>query len=287
MAGHTAEWVQLSGTTVEFLTDPNSVEASFAQSANRDDKVFRFYLDRDTSFEQYRDVLVTPTARDTTNVNQLATFSGSISNYTNFGTAVSTITINGVGSTPPNTATFNTLPYTLSWVVPSVTYPILYTSIDVYGYDGSSYVLIGNFPAATTSTTLNQIYTSFKFRTNFNLYTTPLFPNYVDSAVFPNNYEYMLGADETNSNISSTGIGNISKYQTQILTLSANLYVDTTNSFVTATASGNIVKYQTQILSLIPLPELPEDTTTMYVNSVIAGTIQIYQRQVSAGLTHL
>lgn len=65
LANRTVEWVQMSGTTVNWLESRYQVSAMFTQSLVRDDKVFRFYIDRGRTTEMYQDVLVTAVPRDT------------------------------------------------------------------------------------------------------------------------------------------------------------------------------------------------------------------------------
>lgn len=60
----TFEWVQISGTPVTWLEDRFQTDAMFQQPAMRDDKVFRFYMDRGLSTEIKRDVLVTSVGKE-------------------------------------------------------------------------------------------------------------------------------------------------------------------------------------------------------------------------------
>ena len=61
---HTYEWVQISGTPVTFVGDTHQQMVVFHQAAIRDDKVFRFYVDKGQTTEQSKDVLVTTVSRD-------------------------------------------------------------------------------------------------------------------------------------------------------------------------------------------------------------------------------
>lgn len=59
LAAHQTLWEQLSGTPVTFLGDPaNTLEISYAQSVTRDDKVFRFWVNKGTPQEMFSDVEV-------------------------------------------------------------------------------------------------------------------------------------------------------------------------------------------------------------------------------------
>lgn len=59
------EWVQLSGLPIEWLESAQQLEVMIRQTTIRDDKVFRFYVNRGTVAERYGDLLVTATPRDT------------------------------------------------------------------------------------------------------------------------------------------------------------------------------------------------------------------------------
>lgn len=61
--GHTFEWVQISGTpTVTLHQGGNELQAYYEVGANvGTDKVFRFYVDRNTQIEQYTDTLIRTT----------------------------------------------------------------------------------------------------------------------------------------------------------------------------------------------------------------------------------
>lgn len=61
---HTYYWEQISGTPVTWLEDQDQLMVMWRQPADTGEKVFRFWLDRGTSFEQKQDVLVTSVNRD-------------------------------------------------------------------------------------------------------------------------------------------------------------------------------------------------------------------------------
>lgn len=65
ITGHTTEWVQLSGTPTVTLFQTSETQAYYVAGTNPgSDKVFRFYIDRNTQIEQYMDVniRVTPSS---------------------------------------------------------------------------------------------------------------------------------------------------------------------------------------------------------------------------------
>ena len=62
--GYTFEWVQMSGTPVIWLEDRDQTVVMFQQPVLRDDKVFRFYLNKGKTTERYKEVLVTAVPTD-------------------------------------------------------------------------------------------------------------------------------------------------------------------------------------------------------------------------------
>ncbi len=64
LTGHTFFWEQLSGTPVTWLESVYQPSVMFQQPIVRDDKVFRFTLDRGTPFAKTGDVLVTAVPTD-------------------------------------------------------------------------------------------------------------------------------------------------------------------------------------------------------------------------------
>ncbi len=63
MNGHTFEWVQMTGIpTVTLMPGGNPLQAYYVVGANiGSDKIFRFYIDRNTQIQQYADVIVRTT----------------------------------------------------------------------------------------------------------------------------------------------------------------------------------------------------------------------------------
>lgn len=62
LIGHTSEWVQLSGTPTVTLISTSAYQAYYdVVGLPGSDKVFRFYVDRNTPFEQYKDIVVRTT----------------------------------------------------------------------------------------------------------------------------------------------------------------------------------------------------------------------------------
>ena len=65
LTGHTFEWSQISGTPVIWLESVNQTSVMFQQPTARDDKVFRFTIDKGSSVAKYKDILVTAVPTDT------------------------------------------------------------------------------------------------------------------------------------------------------------------------------------------------------------------------------
>jgi hypothetical protein len=74
--GATYFWEQVSGTPVDWLEDQNQAQVMFRQPLNRDDKVFRFWVNRGTSVQAFKDVLVSAIPTDYLKTSSVI-FSGS------------------------------------------------------------------------------------------------------------------------------------------------------------------------------------------------------------------
>lgn len=62
MNGHTFEWVQMTGIpTVTLMPGGNPLQAYYVVENLGSDKIFRFYIDRNTQIQQYADVIVRTT----------------------------------------------------------------------------------------------------------------------------------------------------------------------------------------------------------------------------------
>lgn len=65
LTGHTFEWSQISGAPVTWLESVNQTDVMFQQPATRDDKIFRFTIDKGTAVAKYKEILVTAVSTDT------------------------------------------------------------------------------------------------------------------------------------------------------------------------------------------------------------------------------
>jgi len=67
LTGHTTEWVQMTGTpTVELFQVTPTQSYYIVSGVPGSDKVFRFYIDRGSAFEQYREVTIRTTPASVT-----------------------------------------------------------------------------------------------------------------------------------------------------------------------------------------------------------------------------
>jgi len=62
--GHTFLWTQITGTPVTWLENQDQTTVMFQQTVTRDDKVFRFTLDKGTFIEKNYEILVTAVPTD-------------------------------------------------------------------------------------------------------------------------------------------------------------------------------------------------------------------------------
>lgn len=76
---HTFEWVQIAGTPVEWLEDTHQITVMWRQPVIRDDKVFRFYVDRNTAHEMSDTMTVT--AKPTDYTGPMLTTSGEFAQF--------------------------------------------------------------------------------------------------------------------------------------------------------------------------------------------------------------
>ena len=120
LTGHTVEWAQLSGPPVVWLENIHQLSVMFEQPQIRNDKVFRFYIDKGTKDEIYREVLVTSVARDIVSFTSLA------SNYAVQHEWVSEEQVTGLkilpGLSAYGVATLNNTIHSLLWSNPAVSY---------------------------------------------------------------------------------------------------------------------------------------------------------------------
>ena len=64
LASYEYQWEQLSGLTVTWLTPTNELTVMYEQTPVRDDKVFRLYVNMGSSGQEYAEILVSATPRD-------------------------------------------------------------------------------------------------------------------------------------------------------------------------------------------------------------------------------
>jgi hypothetical protein len=69
LTGHDTEWVQVSGYPVIWLEDLSSPNITYQQPTVRDDKSFRFYIDKGTLNQVVREILVSAVPQDNVFMN--------------------------------------------------------------------------------------------------------------------------------------------------------------------------------------------------------------------------
>lgn len=80
LTGHTFEWSQLSGAPVTWLESVNQTDVMFQQPSIRDDKIFRFTIDKGTAVAKYKDILVTAVSTDT--IKSSLSHTGTVGSFT-------------------------------------------------------------------------------------------------------------------------------------------------------------------------------------------------------------
>ena len=156
--GHTFEWVQMSGTPLVTLeTTPDPLQAYYSTAGNvGSDKVFRFYIDRDTQIEQYMDVTIR-----TTPASLMSFIEHGVIANTATDTLLLTTPFNIQGDIPMDIIPFNSIgglvtnQVSINWGLPLVfseadsayrrMYTDAFTGFILEEWSGSNWVLLEDF----------------------------------------------------------------------------------------------------------------------------------------------
>lgn len=314
---HTFYWEQTYGPAVTWLEPQNQLMVMFQKPAVTGDLFFRFYVDRFTQFQQYRDIIVSGTARE-----NLDNFATNISNRSLIVPNVIDIAISNTNAytpanvntnlymSPINTATiylipdnfsptgnyiYNTSNIVMKWTNPTPTYPVVYKRSELYTISNNVITLVAsiNSPISTyqdlTIEQPNKKDTYF-FRSYWDMYGTGQFSGYVDSATFTFSSFIDFGIGESfnpfafNIEINSS----LNVFQMQMITLESLSNNDTVANYpITIETISGITPFQSQILSLINLPGNIEDTPNNATTISNKSAITIFQTQISGGIINV
>lgn len=312
---HTFFWEQIYGPAVTWLEPQNQLMVMFQKPFTSGDLFFRFWVDRFTQFQQYKDMIVSGTARENVvnafNINNSALVKTNVIDIaisnTNAYTPANTNTnlyMSPINSTtvflipdnfsPTGNYIYNTSNIVMKWTNPTPTYPVVYKRSELYTVLNNVITLVASFNSPINTyqdlsiEQPNKKDTYF-FRSYWDMYGTGQFSGYVDSATFKfdgfadfgigefvNSYAYNI------SNSSTTTI-----FQTQFIELTSIQYTDTPNYDVDISHSSLVTPFQIQILSLINLPDNLQDTPNNAINISNTSRVTIFQTQISGGIINV
>lgn len=112
----TYEWVQISGTAVNWLEDRFQTDVMFQQPVSRDDKVFSFYMDRGLSTEVKKDVLVTSVGKEEVKLARVSSDTGKMLGFVAEERAHTLVSMPGFSAY--GQATIDNSDRTITWVNP-------------------------------------------------------------------------------------------------------------------------------------------------------------------------
>lgn len=285
---HTFYWEQTAGPPVIWLEPQNQIMVMYEKnpSDTNGDCFFRFWIDRYTQFQQYRDLIVSGSARDDVVYTPTVANTGLISQ--------------------PFTAIFQTFPdftyspaYTIdnpnkifSFNLPNFTPAIAIKNV-VYEYTSGGLIEVQQLSPTDKLFLTPETGKFYVVRYYFNLVGIPYDFYYESSPPFyvnaDNNSSTTLDTGEIFRKIGSmSNYGSVSFFQTAIVELSILPNEENVYGFNTSIKNfGSSEFVSTQILSLLALPELPEDDVIGLNNTITdnVGFISIFQVQLSDGIT--
>lgn len=287
--GHTYYWEQTGGVPVTWLEEQNQLDVTFQKPSIFVDLFFRLWIDRYTPFQQYKDIIVTGTARDDLIYAVAQTSTGSSS--TDLPGVSNTLLVPGPSA--PGTVTINNVAKTLVWTNPSVELPSIYTGHQLYLNSGGVKTLLADIPF--TSTSYNSgitpaVNTSYIIRTTADILGVGQLIQFTDVAAPGTVYDTSLLTIDGSDSVTAIALmqastGESDYFQTQILTLTALNLSDDVSTQLIISPPGNLEVFQSQILSLESIPGSLEDTVSYALNTTIYGSLSVFQVQLSDGIT--
>lgn len=286
--GHTIEWTQLTGSPVTFIGDPASTDISFLYS-DREDKIFRFYIDKNTGRDQFKDVLVSSTIADTPNLYTSAPPPG-ITNGYNYATEMAAMNPTVIPGSEYGAVLYNSsAEASLVWNVPAVSYPEVYSKLEIYRKQGADLILVGSVvPPSTTITPSPILYndtSTYVVRMYIDSYGTNQVVNSYDMLLYPTptGQSGLAAKDEAAYTSVSSSPGSVNNFQTQLLELTSQTVADTVLDMSASFYTGSVSYTQTQILTLYQL-DTNADVPIIQTNLPPPGLVSIFQMQLSSGI---
>jgi hypothetical protein len=290
---HLYFWTQISGPPVTWLEPQNQTEVTFQRPTGgvNSDFIFRFWVDKDTPYEQYRDLIVTNTARDDFIYNTTIQNSGSIVKYNYFLDPVTSVSIipalSSLGSVTVNNANKS-----LQWINTTATYPVVHTKTEILRSVAGTLQSLAILPPTSilwNDWPNNQPNTSdtYVIRAHWDLYNAGQITGYTDTSAFSFTSTVLVDtAEQVQTDLVMQNSGNMQLFQTQIVTLAALDNQDTVSEYsLEAITSGSLSVFQTQIVTLLDLPASLSDTANnIAINTQTSGQLSIFQTQISGGI---
>lgn len=298
-AKHSYYWQQVSGTPVIFLEPQNQLMVMVQKApSTTGDLHFRFWVDKGTPFEQYKDTFVS------TNALEFVTYATNVSNKSEITQSPTAITGGGLGVTLvylipgvsfPGTSTIDNTNLNMIWTNPTVTYPVVNTKTILYNNVSGTLNWLAEYATPGNSYPYNSGIgqpnrsSTYVLRSIYNLYNANQFTSYVDvTASFTNN-RYVDTSENVNgfaTNISNSSV--IKIFQLQILSLVGVGGDETVDKYpVNIAPESKIAIFQTQILTLLPLPVNNEDISKYDINISSPSRIKLFQIQTSDGIINV
>lgn len=275
--GHTVWWEQVSGNTqIVFLTPQNQLTVTYTVvGGGSSDRVFRFYIDKNTPLEQTDDVTVwgTPTETKAIKQCQLTT--------TTTDTECRNVPCNSIYvyysiPTPSLQGSYATDPtdnFYLAWGVPTCTDPVP-TLVSIIQNDMGSMTLVGTFDTnVITNTPITQPYDTYyayvTFTIGSNTYTQ--LSCRLDNVKPPNVVsEYITD----NAGVPSTVTSNTVVYytiqrtpdSTSVSDHTTSVAVTTAATYFTLTTESSPISTSTHIVGLVNT-----NSVTYFSNNGIGG----------------
>lgn len=145
MEGHDTLWEQIKGTPVTFIGSPlNNLEVSYEQTNIKDDKTFRFWIDKGTPDALYDDITIYGTPTEVVSVG-IAMGAASVVNYATISNAIQSANVFSMPApetslvSSAGTSVLNNPDVWVYWLTPSSPIGSL-TSVDVYENSTGAFV---------------------------------------------------------------------------------------------------------------------------------------------------
>lgn len=285
LINHDFYWEQTGGPPVIWLEPQNQPMVMYQKNPSQSDQdcFFRFWIDRYTPFRQFRDLVVSGSARDDltliTNVNMLGTLgSPSVPNPFQISPDFT--------YAPDSTLDSNTAIFTFT--IPNIPLPATITKNVVYTVENGVYIPYVELPFYGNLVTNVDLTKSYVVRTFFTL------PGLINDQYYEGKIQKITIGDRPRTidtgdicqNYSIYNVyGSVSVFQTTLIELSSELVEDTVDITNAVSAYGNITILQTQLVTLEQVPEIPEENALTINITNAVSRLSVFQVQLSDGIT--